>query len=251
MPTLYRSLGLTMAAGAASCFSTFSADAQTVGSVFGPGVDEGERQWEYRIGIAPDEGFDGDAAINQRLHYQHALNDSVRLRGIIQGANSNQGDLEFRFVQGEILWQVIEKTPNGNQGGFRFDFRLNEGDDGANQFGLNWTSQLDLDNGWHLRGLVLFDADVGDRARDGIFVETRVSASRKLDNGLRVSLDSFNDYGNTDAGFGSFDDQQHLLGPTVSGPIGDQGWGWYAGALFGLSESASDSEFQFRIAKDL
>ncbi|MEO0466442.1 MAG: hypothetical protein AAF216_07845 [Pseudomonadota bacterium] len=238
-------------AGLGFCCQNLSAAAQTVGSVFGPGVNADDRQWEYRIGIAPDEGDNGDAAINQRLHYQHALNDSVRLRGIVQGANSNDGDWEFRFVQGELVWQVIEKTPRGHQGGFRFDFRLNEGDDGANQFGLNWTSQLDLDNGWRLRGLILLDADVGDRARDGVFIETRMAASRKLENGLRISLDSFNIYGNSDAGFGNFNDQQHQLGPSVSGPIGTDGWGWFAGALFGVSDGADETNFQFRLTKNL
>lgn len=224
------------------------ATAQTVGGVFGPEVDAGERSWEWRSAFVPGE--DGaDDSHTHRLHYQQALNGSVRLRGIVQGSTGDRDRLEFNFVQAELLWQTVERTEGGYSSAFRFDARLNEGDDRSHQLGANWVHQWVFGEGWRIRGLVLLDADVGARARDGLFVETRLGLSRRLENGLRVGITSFNDYGNSDAGFGSFDEQEHRLGPVFSGGF-DEGWSWYAGALLGLSDGADDVDLQVRLTRD-
>lgn len=238
--------GAVLAGGLALCAAP--AAAQTVGSVFGPEVNEGDRAAEWRSAFAPGEDGEDDRHAH-RLHYEQALNGSVRLRGIVQGSTGDRDELEFNFVQAELLWQTVERTPGGYSSAFRFDARLNEGDDRANQLGVNWTNQWVFGEGWRLRGLVLLDADVGERARDGLFVETRLGLTRRLDNGLRIGVHSHNDYGNTDAGFGSFEEQEHRLGPVVSGSFGE-GWSWFFGSLFGLSDAADDVDLQLRIGRD-
>ena len=68
--------------------------AQNVGGVFGPGVRDGDRSAEYRGAFVPEE--DGrDSRSVHRLHYQYALNDSVRLRGVVQGSDVNSSSLEY------------------------------------------------------------------------------------------------------------------------------------------------------------
>jgi len=220
-----------------------AASAQNVGSVFGPTVDPEDRSAEWRVGIDPDSD-----AINTRVHYQHSLNDSVRLRGIAQWADRAGGDLDFTFVQAELLWQFKEDTGDGFASGFRFDGRLNENSGRANQFGFNWTNQWSLTNGWRARALLLLDHDFGDDARDGLFVGARSNLTRRLDNGLRIGVEHFSDFGNTDAGFGGFDDQEHSLGPVVSGSFTER-VSWYAGVQFGVSEGANDQDWQFRIGR--
>lgn len=236
--------GLVLGAGA------MSAHAQNVSSVFGPGVDPGERAIQYRLGIEPGEDG-GDTEYAHRFHGQYALNDAVRLRAITQvsSGDTGDGDLEFDYVQGELLWQYQESGADGYAAGFRFDYRLNEGDDRADQIGANWTHQWALANDWRFRAILLLDVDVGEGARDGLFVESRMSLTRKLDNGLRIGLDSFNDYGDTDSGFGSFQDQGHQLGPVISGDLGGTGWEWFFGPLFGLSDGAPDTDIQLRLGR--
>lgn len=225
-----------------------AAQAQNVSSVFGPTVNAGEREAEYRLGILPGE--DGaDTEYAHRFHAQYAFNDALRFRAIteISSGDTGDADLEFKYVQGELLWQYEESGEDGYAAAFRFDYRLNEGDDRADQFGANWTHQWALPNDWRFRAILLFDVDVGEDARDGLFIDTRMSLTRRLSNGLRVGVDSFNDYGDTDRGFGSFQDQSHQLGPVVSGSIGEVEW--FFGPLFGISDGAPDTDIQFTLTR--
>lgn len=223
------------------------ATAQTVGTAFGPVVDAGDRSADYRIALVPEEG-DQDTAITQRIHVQQALNDTVRLRGILQGSDGDTGAFEFSFFQAELLWQTVEETAGGYSSGFRFDARVNEGDDRAHQLGLNWIHQWSLGEGWRVRALALVDVEAGARARDGIDLETRFQISRRLQNGLRVGVESYNDFGNTDRGLGSFRDQSHAVGPVIGGALGG-GVEWFAGPLFGLSDGADDLDLRLHIGR--
>lgn len=237
------------AAGLAFGGVPLAAQAQTVGGVFGPTVNAGELEVEYRLGVELGEDGD-DTEYAHRFHAQFAFNDSLRFRAITDFGSGDTGnaDLEFRYVQGELQWQYEESGEDGYAAGFRFDYRLNEGDDRADQFGVNWTHQWALSNDWRMRAILLFDVDVGERARDGLFVETRASVSRRLTNGLRIGVDSLNKYGGTDSGFGGFQDQSHQIGPLVTGSIGDVGW--YFGPLFGLSDGAPETDIRFRLTRD-
>ncbi|WP_421789256.1 hypothetical protein [Hyphobacterium sp.] len=238
---------LFAASFAAFCLLASPSLAQNVSSVFGPNVDQDDHEAEFRIGAAPNS--QDEWRYNSRLHYQRALNDSVRLRGIIQYTKPANGDLELRFIQGELLWQFLEETPGGHVSAFRFDARLAEGDNTPHQFGANWTHQWSFGEGWRLRGIALLDVDLGPGRSDGVFVGARSSLTRRLPNGLRTGVEYFGEFGNTEAGFGSFDQQEHSVGPMLSGPLNDK-WGWYAGVQIGVSDGANDQDWQFTITRE-
>lgn len=232
--------GALVAAAAAS-----SASAQNVSSVFSPVIDSDDHEMEFRAGFNVD-GDTSEAAY--RLHYQRALNDAVRLRAIVGYADPAGGDLEPTYLQGELQWQFVEAGETGWASALRTDVRINEGDDRSHQLGVNWTNQWQLENGLRIRAIALFDTDFGDRARDGVFFETRTSFSRKLDNGLRIGFETFSDFGDTDSGFGGFDDQAHSIGPALEGGFNDQ-WSWYAGVQLGVSDGANDQDVQLRVTR--
>ena len=98
--------------------------------------------------------------------------------------------------------------------------------------------------------MLLLDRDVGPRSNDDWIVETRASLYRSLDNGLSIGVESFNEFGGVDAGFGVFDDQAHQLGPVVSGDLTDS-VEWSAGVLFGLSDGADAQDFMLRLTRPL
>lgn len=222
------------------------AGAQTLGTVFGPEVDPEDRAAQYRFAMADEGGGASDRA--HRLHVQRAFSGSLRLRGVLTYSDAAGAGLEPDHIQGELLWQVVQRSPGGYSSGLRFDARLAEGDDTPHEIGFNWTNQWALGEGWRARAVLLLDRDIGPDSRDDVFVETRASLSRKLDNGLRIGLDSFNDYGGLDAGFGDFDDQSHQLGLSLGGDFGES-WGWSVMALGGLSEGAPDSDLAIRIGR--
>lgn len=244
MKRIFWTLGL----GLGSVFLAPTALAQTTGTVFGPEVDPDDKSAQLRVSFVPGGGLE-DAEIAVRAHYQAAINDKFRWRAIVAGSDRTTGDWEPDYIQGELLWQTLERTDAGYSNGLRLDVRVQEGDERAHQIGGNWTNQWVLDGGWRVRALFLVDVEIGDRRRDGLFVETRAGISRRLENGMRVGVESFNDWGNSDAGFGQLKDQEHALGPAVSFPL-EGGWSLAGFALFGLSDGADDSDFQVRLTRD-
>lgn len=228
---------------------TAAAAAQTTGTVFGPETAAGDREFEYRLAAAFEESGD-DANLAHRVHYQQAINEALRWRAIVAWDDPAGGDFELDHVQGELLWQIVERTPGGYSSGLRFDARLSEGDDVPHEIGVNWTNQWVLEGGWRVRALLLLDRDVGPRSNDDWIVETRASLYRSLDSGLSVGLESFNEFGGLDAGFGGFDDQSHQLGPVLGGDLAS-GVEWSAGVLFGLSDGADDQDFVLRLVREI
>lgn len=222
------------------------AAAQSVSGVFGPTVNADNRELEYRLGLAQDAN--DDWASVSRLHYQQGLNDTFRLRGVIQFSDPGDGPAEFRFFQAELLWQTVEQTEAGYSAAFRLDARLAEGDDGAHRLGVNWVHQWVFGGGWRARAIALTSHEVGSNARDGFNLAFRTSLSRRLGNGVRLSLEQYATLGNTDRGLGRFDEQRHTIGPALSGSFSDA-WGWYLSTQFGVSDAAADTDFKVRLTR--
>ena len=240
----------TIAVGAACAWLASAilslAAAQSVAGVFGPTVNADNRELELRIGAAQDANDDWSTV--SRLHYQRGLNDTFRLRGLVQFADPGDGPAEFKFFQAELLWQTVEQTQSGYSAAFRLDARIAEGDDGANRLGVNWVHQWKLGDGWQVRAIGLVSREVGSNARDGVNLAFRSGISRRMANGLKLGFEQYSSLGNTDSGLGGFDDQKHTAGPTISGPLNEH-WGWYLGVQFGLSEAANDEDFKFRLTR--
>lgn len=221
--------------------------AQTVGGVFGPNITAGDKTAEYRAAFAPVDGS-GDVLFVQRVHYQHAFNESWRVRGVLQGSDTETGNQEFNFFQGEIQWQFLEKNRYGVSSAVRLDVRLTEGDDGADLISFNSTTQWDINEDWRTTGVVLLGRQIGNDALDGINLETRVSLLRRVNARARIGVESFNVWGNSQGGFAALNDQRHSAGPVAALSLGD-GWSALGGVLFGVTDAAPDSDFRIWITK--
>lgn len=220
--------------------------AQNVGGVFGPNVTEGDKSWQYRAGFSPGED-DGPDRFVHRFHYQQAINDSVRWRVVVQGSDLEDGNLEGNFVVGELHWQFLDEKKDGWSSAFRVDGRLSEGDDGAHLIGLNWTSQVPITEDLSFVGVILLAEELGDRARDGTFAQTRASLTYKLDGGNKIGVEMFNVHG--DLGDLQDLDQQNLtIGPTFSTKLGGD-WSLFTGVQFGLTDPARDTDLRLWIGR--
>lgn len=211
-------------------------------SVFSPDVSEGDRSWEYRSSFEPGEDRDPDTFAH-RLHYQHSLNDQTRWRLIAQQSDKESG-LEFRYARLELQHQLHEDEAAGFDSALRFEMQLAEGDDLPSRVRVAWTGKVDVTPNWQLRSNVLTGKQFDSGAEAGLLLETRWQASYKLNNGVRVGLEMFNDL-NTTADVGSFDEQEHTLGPIVKFSLFDV----KAEASYhaGLSDSASDHTFRLHL----
>ncbi len=213
--------------------------ASNVGGVFGPGIAEGDRSFQYRAAYDPDS-----SAFVQRVHYQHALNSSLRLRGVFQARKTDESDVDFDFFQGEAQWQL--KGSDNHKHALRLDLRIR--DEGRNgNIGINWTNEFKLSPKLSARAIVLTLIDVGSEARSGVFLQTRASLSHKLNSKLRLSAELFSAYGST-TDFNSFDEQTHQIGPALSGKLAND-WSFFSGVLIGATDASPDTNFRLWISK--
>jgi hypothetical protein len=182
--------------------------ASNTSGVHGPGVKADDSSMQLRLALSPsDENAEPDNWA-YRLHYQHAFNDEFRGRMILQ----------YR-----------------DRGSF------------PEMFAINWTNQWDLSNGIRVRGILIGAWEFGsDLASNGTEVETRGSVTKKLEGGLTVGVEMFNDFGRV-GDFGSFNNQSHQIGPMIGGSLGDLKY--EVRYLAGMSSGSRDHNFGLRFNK--
>ncbi len=214
--------------------------AQNTGAVFRPGVTEGHSSAQYRATFDPDS--DGFA---QRVHYQQSLNGDLMWRVVGGTRKTMDSDFDPDFLQAELFWELSEDEDTWRTG-FRFDLGARTDNRPAN-FGMHWTNQIALGDAWTARFIVLSGFDFGENSRDGIFLQTRASIAKKLDNGVSLGAELYNFYGST-SNFGGFEEQRHQVGPFASIPLTDS-LSVYCGALFGVSNATPDQELRLWLTK--
>lgn len=217
------------------------AAAQSTSGIFGPVVDENERGFEYRA------SYDADSEeLNQRVHYQQAINGELRWRLVAQVRETADSNVDPDYVRGEMVWQVTPDDQN-YQTGFRFEGRYRF-DDRPGDVTVHWTNQWKHIDNWTLRFIVGATQQIGNDPADGILIQTRAGAHTSLNGGPRVGAELFSQYGST-SDWLPFDEQEHQAGPFAVFSLNDD-WDLYAGALFGLTDTTPDQQLRFRIGRD-
>lgn len=220
--------------------------AQNTGGVFGPEVTPGSRAFEARFAAAP--ASDGrPSRFASRVHYQQSVSENLRLRVVVQGADTPGDNFDIDFVQFEAQFQFREDEIHGWDSAVRFDVQL--ADDRADFFGVNWTSDFYLSDRLSFRGVLLGAVQLGSERTNGLFLQTRTSLRYKLTPDHQLQLQMFNNYGSS-ADFQDFGNQDHSIGPAVSGKL-TQGWSYEASALFGVTSAAPDTVLRVFVTRTL
>lgn len=227
-----------------SSLLSFASLANTSG-VHGPNVTEGEKSMQLRLAYTPADDSGEEDYWASRLHYQHAFSDQWRGRVILQVRD--RGDFQYDYFRGELLYNFKKATTNDNwSSGVRFDLRTRRGDR-AEEFAINWTNQWDLKNNYTLRAILIGSRQFNsDSADPGVNIATRASLSTKLDNGLKVGIEMFNEYGKL-GDFQRFNEQTHQIGPMLGGKIA--GFRYEVRYLAGVTAQGRDHNFGLRFNK--
>ncbi|MBL6691413.1 MAG: hypothetical protein ISP91_13575 [Pseudomonadales bacterium] len=220
--------------------------AANTSSVFSPDVDDGEREFEYRASYVPEDGAI-ESAFSHRLHYQHAFDDTWRIRLI--GSQNRRGDnsLTYNYTRLELQQQYLEDEKHGWDAAVRYELQISDRSDRPDRVRLAWTAKWDINEDWQLRGNVLLGRQFGENAGSGALVETRSQITRKLGS-LRLGLEMFNDLNRT-TDFGDWEEQGRQIGPVVKFRAGNLSvFGSY---LVGVSSSAEDENFRMLLTYPL
>ncbi|MBT0588163.1 hypothetical protein [Alteromonas oceanisediminis] len=220
-------------------------NATNTSGVHGPVVDPTDSSFQYRFAFQPGDDGAPDATAH-RLHYQRALNDQFRARVLTQFRDrGGDSDFEYDYLRAELLWYFRPKQNDNWDSGLRFDIRTRKGSR-PELFSINWTNQWTLSPKWRLRGIVIGGWNFGGNAEGGTNLSTRASLNYKLESGHRVGVEMFNEYGLV-SDMGSFSEQEHQLGPVLSGKMA--GVSYQVGYLAGISSAASDHNFRLWFGK--
>lgn len=215
-------------------------------SVFSPDVKADSKAIEYRLSTLPGESPSQWA---HRIHYQHALNESWRLRYMGLFFDPGRGGTEFRYFRFETQWQFLEHETAGWDSALRFELQLADTDNQPSRGRVAWSGKWNWDNGWEARANILAGLQFGERSHDGVLIEHRLQATYPLVDDWRVGLESFHDFNDTRA-FGTFDDQEHQFGPILKGKLAGGTWSLAASWLFGISDNADDNDFRIHVIRN-
>ncbi|MGJ3243575.1 MAG: transporter [Opitutales bacterium] len=215
--------------------------AQNTGMVFSPDVTRAAPAMDGRLAYDPDAD-----AFAQRIHYQYGLSDAFRVRGILAFRSDDAESGDFRFFRFEGLYQFLEDGSAGFDSAIRVGLQFADGDDPPSRVRISWANKVQINADWQLRGILLTGHRFGPQSPGGYLLQARAQVSRKLSDSLSLALDYFGDFNTTDD-IGSFDEQEHQLGPALKFDLTDR-LGGLAGVLFGLSEATPDTEFRISLA---
>lgn len=220
--------------------ATGSLQAVNMSTVFSPDVTRGKSQTEYRFGMDPDTD-----AYAHRWHLQHGFSDAWRMRLIVLGSGSDRNNFEFRYLRWEGMWQILEDEKAGWDSALRFEIQVADGDDTPGRVRVAWSGKWQLSDAWQFRTNLLSGHQIGEDAGDGFLLEARAQLGFTLNDSVDIAFDLFSDLNDTED-VGSFDEQEHQLGPLVKFDLGEH-IGGQGGVLFGLSEAAPDAEFRIHL----
>ena len=209
-------------------------------TVFSPDVKEDTSALEYRSSYVPSDG-DERSAFAHRLHYQRAINDTWRWRLIGQQNRRGDDTLEYSYSRLEVQQQYREDEVHGYDAAFRYELQISDSSNRPDRVRFAWTGRRDFDPGWQLRSNVLLGREFGEASGSGLLVEARFQVTYPVFADSKLGIESFSDLNRT-TDWGSFDDQEHQLGPifkTGLGPLKIN-----AGYLWGFSDAAPDDNFR-------
>lgn len=216
--------------------------AQNTSGVPGPAVVEGASAADYRV--VASTGDSRGTRLAHRVQYEHAVTGSFRWRVVGQALTSD-GDARLEYLQIDGLWQI---TPDDGrfQTGLRADARWGDGP-APERLGLVWTSQYAVTDRLALRGTAHGSVQIGDRARDGLSLETRASLTYDIGGDRTIGIETFHDHGRSPDPAPFAGRQQ--IGPFAVLPLADD-WSLDASVLFGLSDQTQDLDFRLFVTRD-
>ena len=229
-------------------FSANFAYASTTGSVGGASVSKDKTQIEARFGYSEaEESSSQDERFRSRFQVDHGFTDYYAARLVIQQDRRKGDNLEHDSITFDNRFQFLDAEKSGFDLGIRAGYQHKDGDKKPSAVTFGVFERIPV-GAYEIRLNQLFDHDVGEDADDGISAEARFQVTRKLENGHRLGVEGFHDFGNLRE-LSGYSDQSHQIGPVAKGALPFENMKYEVGYRAGISDAAPDHNFKLFISR--
>lgn len=226
----------------ASLACALPAAAQLTSGISGPVVKEGTSAVGYRV------AYDADTnGLAQRIHYDRALSSRVLVRGVIQARKTDDSQVDFDSIQGELRWQITPDSAKWQQG-LRLDLKVRD-ESRPGQLALHWLNQVYLARDVRARFTAIASTQTGDDRNPDVLFLTRGDIGRRLSSGVDIGAEIYNSYGAIDDIL-PLSQESHQVGPFVGIPLG-KSLSMRTSVLVGLTEASPDVTFRLFLTQAL
>ncbi len=205
--------------------------------VYSPIVVKGEVELEAQGNYVFDNSSDGDGVQDQQYAIGYGITDRwfTEVYGIVEKAED--GDYDFSAIEFENRFQLFEQGQYWIDAGLYLAYELSledEGSDGIEPKILLEKSFGKLTNDLNIIFEKKLDSEENNNFESGLAWSTRYRWHEYFEPGFEIHSE-FGEIGHS----GSFDDQEHLIGPVINGKLFKH-VKYNVGYLFGASDSAPD-----------
>ncbi len=214
------------------------------GGVHGPNVKADTHSAEFRMNTSnSDDNTDGRQ--QYRLHYQRAFTDRFQVRMVLQYRDF--GSFEYDNAKAEFLYNYKKANSDNYSAALRIDARTRRGQR-PEDIGVHWTHQYNINTSLFIRGIAIVNKNITDNGagEKPTTVASRFSITKRLENGLMIGAEMFNNYGELND-ISDSNQQLHQFGPTIT--YNKDGWYIYGRYLSGLTSASPDHNFSLRIGR--
>lgn len=214
------------------------------GGVHGPNVKADTQSAEFRMNTTnSDDNTDGRE--QYRVHYQRAFSDRFQVRMVLQYRDF--GSFEYDNVKAEFLYNYKKASGDKYAAAVRVDARTRRGQR-PEDLAIHWTHQYNIDKSLFVRGIAILDKNVtaNGAGEKPLTIASRFSITKKLNNGLLIGAELYNNYGEL-SDISESNEQRHQIGPTIM--YNQDGWYIYGRYLHGLTSATSEHNVSLRIGK--
>lgn len=202
-------------------------------------VKQGETGVEWKSEYVVDKENRRDGAWKQKLAIGHGVTSFWQTEieaNVAQGGGRND-DVEFTSIDWKNKFQFTSQDQYWLDTGARFSYALN-GTGDADAIEIKLLAAKDIAKTAH-RANISYSREVGDESKDdaewGLSWHSRYKYNDHFQPGFEL-YSEFGEIGNE----GRFNQQDHRLGPVLSGALPVSGASYDAGYLFGVTDAAPD-----------
>lgn len=209
-----------------------------IGGIGNAQVDEGAFTVHLRNAYTVDEESNRlNDRWRQRLMTDYGVNDWFATGLYLQGERLQSDDAELEAIIWENRFEFTNAAQHGYYSGIRLRYTWKDGDQKPDDAHIRLIIGAPV-GAWDLRFNQIIGVETGQESVNGILWDSRAQATYSYHGAHRAGLEWFGNFGNLDNA-GSFDEQQHEVGPVFQGPV-TENVNYEAGYRYGISERAAD-----------